>query len=71
MFIFSSKKSGNYEIYTCDDDGSNIKKLTETEWDEFFPVWSPDGKYIAFGYSPDGEYTSHEIYMMDADGTNR
>jgi Tol biopolymer transport system component len=44
-------------------DGTNIKKLTNIKKSLFSPVWSPDGKNIAFSSSSD-------IYVMDAEGTN-
>ena len=34
---------------------------------DYWPVWSPDGKRIAFTSNRDGNY---EIYVMDADGGN-
>ena len=34
---------------------------------DYWPVWSPDGKRIAFTSSRDGNY---EIYLMDAGGGN-
>jgi TolB protein len=33
-----------------------------------WPSWSPDGSRIAFISHRDG---NHEIYMMDADGSNQ
>ena len=44
-----------------------IRRLTnDSDWD-WFPSWSPDGQYIAFQSSRDGNY---EIYVMDSDGSN-
>jgi hypothetical protein len=42
-------KSGKH-IYTMNIDGSNLVQLTDSDGDdqEFSPIWSPDGKYIAF-----------------------
>jgi Tol biopolymer transport system component len=48
-------------IYSISPDGTNQKELAELG---LSPVWSPDGKRIAYIY---GE----EIYLMDADGTNK
>jgi len=57
------------EIYVMDPDGSNIERLTTTKTGtgSWQPVWSPDGRTIAFGSDRDG---NNEIYVMDADGTN-
>lgn len=42
-------KSGKH-IYTMNIDGSNMVQLTDSEGDDqqYSPIWSPDGKYIAF-----------------------
>ena len=58
-----------YEIYTMDIDGSNVKRLTNTEAGEDHPSWSPDGSQILFDADYDGD-GFYEIYGMDQDGTN-
>jgi hypothetical protein len=42
-------KSGRH-VYTMNIDGSNVVQVTDSEGDdqEYSPIWSPDGKYIAF-----------------------
>lgn len=74
-FIYSSKISGNYEIYTCNTDGSNIQKITNSSFDETFPIYSPDGTQIAYcasfgAYNTPGNSSTYEIYTMNSDGTN-
>lgn len=55
-------------IYTIRTDGSNETRLTDDVVAEYrSPVWSPDGKKIAFASNRDGNY---EIYTMDANGAN-
>ncbi len=74
-FIYSSNRSGNYEIYTSNIDGTDERQLTFTSTDETFPTWSPDEGRIAFSAST-GEWntvenaSTYEIYVMDADGSN-
>src|SRR5438309_10881162 len=46
---------------------SPIRQLTRTSASNLRPVWSPDGKRIAFQTNRDGPY---HIYVMDADGGN-
>jgi len=41
-------KDGWTDLYDCDADGSNLKRLTKSPQDESSPCWSPDGKWICF-----------------------
>ena len=49
-----------------DADGRNVRRLTHHPAMDYWPVWSPDGKRIAFTTNSDGNY---EIYLMNADGS--
>ena len=55
------------EIFTLPAEEGITYNLSETPGQrEIFPVWSPDGRYLAFYSDKTGEY---EIYLMDkADG---
>jgi TolB protein len=41
-------KGGSPNVWVCDTDGSNFKRLTTTPEDESSPCWSPDGQWIYF-----------------------
>ncbi len=64
---FASSRDGNMEIYTCDLDGTNLKRLTKAPSIETAPRWSPNGYQIAFTSDRTG---APRIFVMDADGTN-
>jgi tricorn protease-like protein len=58
-------------------DGSDVDQLTHARGKRtrsLTPVWSPDGKKIAFGSTRDGKSKNwrdnFEMYVMDADGSN-
>ncbi len=65
------------EVYVMDADGSNVRRLTHTvdkSKSSLTPVWSPDGKRMAFMSDRDGASKTWdermEIYVMEADGSN-
>ena len=65
---FMSQRDGNWEIYTSDLQGSNLKRLTSDPANDGLPVWSPDGLSIAFGSDRGGVWA---IWVMNADGSNQ
>lgn len=66
-FTFSSTRDGNYEIYTAQLDGSDLRRLTKEPRQDMRPRYSPDGQQIAFTSARDGNY---ELYLMCSDGSN-
>lgn len=63
--IFSSNRSGNYDIWVMDSDGSNQQRLNinDTWYDQISPTWSPDdSKIVFFSFGPEGYY---KIYSYD------
>lgn len=57
----------SWRIYVMNADGSGITVLTPDGEDDTAPVWSPDGRKIAFVSQRDG---NREIYIMDSDCLN-
>ena len=53
--VFASNRDGNrdgnrenYEIYVMDADGNNQQRITDNDFYDTHPSWSPDGERIAF-----------------------
>ena len=65
---FMSQRDGNWEIYSVNVDGSDLRRLTEDHGQDGLPDWSPDGRSIAFVSSRTGRWS---IWVMNADGTNQ
>lgn len=57
------------EICTSNIYGSNRKQLTDNDYRDYGPSWSPDGINIAFVSNVDNSDQS-TIYIMKSDGTN-
>jgi Tol biopolymer transport system component len=64
---FSSRRTGNDEIFVMDADGSNPINITNHPNVDCCPKWSPDGTRIAFVSNRTGRY---RVHVMDADGSN-
>jgi TolB protein len=64
---FARALGANIEIFVCDRDGSNVRRLTNSGGIDMNPSWSPSGREIAFTSSRSG---SPQIYVMDAEGAN-
>jgi TolB protein len=60
---FASDREGIYNIWVVNVDGSGLIRLTGDSGGDFSPVWSPDGKRIAFS-------RSGSLMVMDSDGSN-
>jgi Tol biopolymer transport system component len=65
---FSSTRSGAWEIWVCDSNGSNLLRLTSMGGPPVGgPRWSPDGRRITF-FGTTGSKGEFQIYVVDAAG---
>jgi dipeptidyl aminopeptidase/acylaminoacyl peptidase len=69
---FQSNADGDWDIWTMNPDGSDLRNLTsdgETGdgWGDSQPSWSPDGSRIAFVSDRAG---GTDIFVMGADGSD-
>jgi dipeptidyl aminopeptidase/acylaminoacyl peptidase len=55
------------DIFVMGSAGQNATNITETDANELYPAWSPDGSKIAFSGVRDG---GSEILIMDPNGQN-
>jgi serine/threonine protein kinase len=64
-FVFSSNRTGNWEIWACKSDGSDPVRITSLNANSNVPQWSPDGRWIVFDSDIHGP---RDILMIDAQG---
>lgn len=59
QIAFSSDRSGIYEIWLMNADGTNLRQVTSLkEGPASFPLWSPDGRKLTFD-------TAKQLYLVD------
>jgi Tol biopolymer transport system component len=74
--VYMTTIGANEEIFDIGPDGSGQRNLTNSTAVDFSPVYSPDGRHIAFGsyaQDPPGEgvpKNTGELFVMDANGSN-
>lgn len=66
--VFYSVLSGDREIWSIDEDGSNLRQLTNNTAEDADPIVSPESGSILFVSNRTGE--SH-VWQMNADGSNQ
>jgi TolB protein len=65
---FSSNRSGNFDIYTIDINGENLRNITDSRENDAGATWSPDGRFFAYHAELNGNV---DIYVMDLEGKER
>lgn len=60
--VFASDRDGDFELFTMNPDGTNLRQVTNNDQRDTFPAWSPDATKIA--WTQDGD-----IVVAAADGS--
>ncbi len=66
-FVFRIWRQASKDLYRVNEDGTDFCALTQDEFMDDQPAWSPDGTQIAYVSNADG----YGIYIMNQDGTGR
>ena len=56
------------DIWLANEDGSEVRRLTDNIARDVYPRFSPDGKWIAFSSNRSG---NHDVYVVSAAGGKR
>jgi hypothetical protein len=65
--VFSNNRSGRYDLYTMQLDGTALKRLTTdgSSFGDLRPRWSPSGKDVVFWRDT---FTDNDLYLVHASG---
>lgn len=64
---FGSNRSGDFELYVVEPDGSKLQRLTEHEGGDGVPAWSPDSRDVVFSSKRNGPSELFVIGVESAD----
>jgi Tol biopolymer transport system component len=59
----------NMELYICDVDGSNLKKITDLGSANWAPFFHPSGEKVIFSSNHKNKTVPFNLYMINIDGT--
>src|SRR4051812_49295109 len=66
--VFASERSGNSQIYSVHADGSRLGQITRNHASDTAPLFSPDGRRIAFARST---RCCSALWVMNANGSRQ
>ncbi len=62
QIVFQTNLFGRWQLMLMNIDGTDVKRLTNSDSDDIQPVWSPDGSQILFVSNRSG---NEDIFMLD------
>jgi len=69
-YVMALEVEGQTDIFVVNADGSGLTNLTRHPANDAAPIWSPDGRYIAFVSNRGGAVWLRQLYVMRADGSD-
>lgn len=66
-FLFAREENGNTDIYSADETGANLLRLTSSPFIETAPQLSPNRDRVAYTSNATGQF---QLYTMNRDGSD-
>ena len=63
--VFASTRTGNYDVFVANADGTDLRQLTSDTAADYTPAFAPDGNHVVFASSRNA---SDDIYRVGTDG---
>lgn len=62
---FKSTRSGNWDLYVMDADGTNVTRITDHPADDHDPRWMPDMQSLIFSSERDSRSDLYRVWLKD------
>lgn len=66
---FASDRGGNFDIYTIDQNGGNVRQVTSASTTDIRPFFSPDYSKILFSSDINPNSNNEDIWIVNVDGS--
>jgi Tol biopolymer transport system component len=62
---FVSSRSGSFDLYVMNADGTNVTRVTEHKANDYDPIWMPDGQSLIFSSERDSRSDLYRVWLAD------
>jgi Tol biopolymer transport system component len=62
---FKSNRSGSYNLYVMNQDGSNLVRITDHSKNDHDPSWLPDAQSLVFSSDRDSRTDLYRVWLSD------
>jgi Tol biopolymer transport system component len=62
---FVSSRSGSFDLYVMNADGTNVTRVTDHQANDYDPIWAPDGRSLIFSSERDSRSDLYRVWLAD------